>query len=438
MKITVIGTGYVGITTAASLGEIGHQIIGVDIDKLKIEQLNNGILPIYEPGVEPVIQNLLKQGTLHFTTSLQEAMKETEIIFIAVGTPQLSDGRPDLKYVDEVAREVGRYMSKYIVIVDKSTVPVGTAERVQSLIMEQLNLRKLSVSFDVVSNPEFLQEGKALQNSRNPDRIVLGCSSRAAEEIMLKLYDNIDAPKHITSPRNAEMIKYASNSFLATKITFINEMARLCDLLAVDVVEVAKGMGMDKRIGPYFLQAGIGYGGSCFPKDVSALAMMGREANMEMSILRSIQEINQTQTDWFLGRVKESMGVLDGKRITLLGLAFKPDTDDIREAPSLKLIQKLLTEGAIVTGFDPVANNKIKNIFPNVKISEDAYSAAKDAEAVVICTEWKEIIDLDWRTIKSLMHGNFIFDGRNALDGDMLQLEEFQYWGVGRSLNKIV
>lgn len=438
MKITVIGTGYVGITTATSLGEIGHQIMGVDIDELKIEQLNNGVLPIYEPGVEPVIQNLLKQGKLHFTTSLKEAMEGTEIIFIAVGTPQLSDGRPDLKYVEEVAREIGRHMTEYIVIVDKSTVPVGTAEYVQSIIKEQLKLRGLSVDFDVVSNPEFLQEGKALQNSRKPDRIVLGCSSQVAEDVMLKLYENIDALKHLTSPRNAEMIKYASNSFLATKITFINEMARLCDLLAVDVVEVAKGMGMDKRIGPYFLQAGIGYGGSCFPKDVSALAMMGREVNMEMTILRSIQEINQKQTDWFLERVKECMGALDGKRITLLGLSFKPDTDDIREAPSLKLIQKLLAEGAVITGFDPVASNKIKNIFPKVKISEDAYSAVKDAEAVVICTEWKEIIDLDWRTIKSLMHGDFIFDGRNALDREMLQLEGFQYWGVGRNLNKIV
>lgn len=424
-----------GITTAVFLGEFGHQIIGVDINECKIEQLKNGILPIYEPGVEPVIRKLLNQGALQFSTSMREAIDGAEILFIAVGTPQLSDGRPNMSYVEDVATEIGRNMTEYRVIVVKSTVPVGTADRVKSIITDQLKLRDMNVAFDVVSNPEFLQEGNALQDSRKPDRIVLGCSSTIALDLMLKVYEIVDAPKLITSPREAEMIKYASNGFLATKITFINELARLCDRLAVDVAEVAKGMGMDRRIGTHFLQAGIGYGGSCFPKDIAALAIMGREVSMEMTILQSVQEVNRTQTDWFLDKVKASMGGLDGKRIALLGLAFKPDTDDIREAPSLKLISGFLNDGAIINGFDPIANHKIRRIFPNVNLTVDAYQATKEADAVVICTEWKEIINLDWRKIKSLMKGDFIFDGRNVLDRTMLQMEGFHYWGVGRNLS---
>lgn len=435
LNIAVIGMGYVGITTAASLGEFGHQIIGVDIDEYKIEQLKKGGLPIYEPGVEPVIRKLLKQGALHFTTSMKEAIDGAEILFIAVGTPQFSDGRPNMSYVEDVATEIGRYMTEYRVIVDKSTVPVGTADHVKSIITVQLKLRDVNVAFDVVSNPEFLQEGKALQDARKPDRIVLGCSSSIAIDLMLKVYEIVDAPKLITSPRDAEMIKYASNGFLATKITFINELARLCDRLAVDVAEVAKGMGMDRRIGTHFLQAGIGYGGSCFPKDIAALAIMGRGVSMEMTILQSVQEVNRTQTDWFLDKVKACMGGLDGKRIALLGLAFKPDTDDIREASSLKLISGFLNEGAIINAFDPVANHKIRHIFPNINLTVCAYQAVKEADAVVICTEWKEIINLDWRKIKSLMKGDFIFDGRNVLDRTMLQMEGFQYRGVGRNLS---
>ncbi|MEX2415485.1 MAG: UDP-glucose/GDP-mannose dehydrogenase family protein [Paenibacillaceae bacterium] len=435
MNIAVIGTGYVGITTAASLGELGHQIIGVDVDEVKINQLKIGMLPIYEPGVEPVIRKLLKKGSLHFTTSMKEAIEGAQILFIAVGTPPLLDGRPDMRYVEDVATEIGRNMTEYRVIVDKSTVPVGTADHVKSIIIEQLNCRGLNISFDVVSNPEFLQEGKALQDARKPDRIVLGCSSSAAADLMLKLYEKVNAPKLITNSRDAEMIKYACNGFLATKITFMNEMARLCDRLEVDVVEVARGMGMDRRIGAHFLQAGIGYGGSCFPKDIAALVMLAHEANIEMTILRSVQEVNQSQANWFLDKVIAWMDGLYGKRIALLGLAFKPDTDDIREAPSLKLIQGLLDAGAIITGYDPVANDKIKRMFPDVYLMDNAYQAAKEADAVVICTEWQEIINLDWHAIKSLMKGNFIFDGRNVLDRTMLRMEGFQYWGVGRNLS---
>ncbi len=435
LKIAVIGIGYVGITTAVSLGELGHQVVGADMDDTKIKQLKSGILPIYEPHVETVIRKLLREESLHFTTSIKEAVERAEIVFITVGTPPLADGRPNMKHIGDVATEIGRHIREYSIIVNKSTVPVGTTDDVQSIIADQLKLREVNVPFDVVSNPEFLQEGRALQNARKPDRIIIGCSSPAAAEIMLQLYEKVDAPKQITSPRNAEMIKYASNAFLATKITLMNEIARLCDRLAVDVSEVAKGLGMDKRIGPHFLQAGIGYGGSCFPKDISALVMMGREAQIEMSILEGVQEVNQLQTDWFLDKVKQQMGDLYGKRITLFGFAFKPDTDDIREAPSLKIIVGLLNEGAIISGFDPAVNKKITEMFPSVTVIEDAYQAAKEADAVVICTEWDEIINLDWRKIKGLMKGNFIFDGRNVLDWRMLQQEGLRYWGVGRNMN---
>ncbi|MGM1048178.1 MAG: UDP-glucose dehydrogenase family protein [Bacillota bacterium] len=432
MRIAVIGMGYVGVTTVASLGEMGHQIIGVDIDETKLQQLKKGKLPIYEPGVEPIIQTLIKQGTLHFTNSIQEAVEEAEVLFITVGTPSLNDGRTNMEYIDAVAIEIGRHIAEYKILVIKSTTPVGTADQMESIIKDQVKCRELAADFDIVSNPEFLQEGKALQGARNPDRIVLGCSSHAAVELMLRLYSKVDAPIQITSPREAEMIKYASNGFLATKITFINEIARLCDRLAVDVIEVAKGIGMDKRIGEHFLSAGIGYGGSCFPKDISALVMMGREAKMEMSLLKSVQGINQTQTDWFLDRMKEYIGELKGRQITLLGLAFKPDTDDIREAPSLRLYQRLYKEGAVVSGFDPVANNKVKNMALDISIKDDVYQAVKDADAVAVCTEWQEFLYLDWRKIKSLMKGNMIFDGRNVLDREKLILEGFRYLGVGR------
>ncbi|MFB4321093.1 MULTISPECIES: UDP-glucose dehydrogenase family protein [Paenibacillus] len=433
MKIAVIGTGYVGITTIASLGELGYQLIGVDQDDKKIDQLKKGRLPIYEPGVESVIQSLLKQQTLEFTNRVEEAVDKAEVLFITVGTPSVTDGRTNMKYIDAVAMEIGRHIKEHRVIVNKSTAPVGTTGRIESIINDQLITRDYTVTFDVVSNPEFLQEGMALQGARNPYRIILGCQSLKATEVMLKLYQKIDVPKQITSPREAEMIKYASNGFLATKITFINEIARLCDRLEVDVTEVAKGVGADKRIGDYFLSAGLGYGGSCFPKDISSLIMMGREAGVEMNLLKIVQEINQTQTDWFMNKIKETMMDLKGKRIALLGLAFKPDTDDIREAPSLRLCRRLLEEEAIVVGFDPVANHKVEEQVLDISIANDAYQAVEDADAVAICTEWKEFLHLDWRKIKSLMKGTLIYDGRNALDREMLKSVGFQYWGVGRN-----
>lgn len=433
MKIAVIGTGYVGITTIASLGELGYQLIGVDQDDKKIDQLKKGRLPIYEPGVESVIQSLLKQQTLEFTNRVEEAVDKAEVLFITVGTPSVTDGRTNMKYIDAVAMEIGRHIKEHRVVVNKSTAPVGTTGRIESIINDQLITRDYTVTFDVVSNPEFLQEGMALQGARNPYRIILGCQSLKATEVMLKLYQKIDVPKQITSPREAEMIKYASNGFLATKITFINEIARLCDRLEVDVTEVAKGVGADKRIGDYFLSAGLGYGGSCFPKDISSLIMMGREAGVEMNLLKIVQEINQTQTDWFMNKIKETMMDLKGKRIALLGLAFKPDTDDIREAPSLRLCRRLLEEEAIVVGFDPVANHKVEEQVLDISIANDAYQAVEDADAVAICTEWKEFLHLDWRKIKSLMKGTLIYDGRNALDREMLKSVGFQYWGVGRN-----
>ena len=432
MKAAVIGTGYVGLATIASLGELGHRIIGVDMDDVKIKQLANGKLPIYEPDMEPAIQTLLNQGALHFTTSIQQAVEEARVLFITVGTPPLSDGRPNMNYVEDVAVEIGRHMKKPRIVVNKSTVPVGSADRVKILITNEIKRRGKSIAFDVVSNPEFLQEGKALLSARKPERIVLGCSSPEAAKIMLELYKKIESPKLITSPRDAEMIKYASNGFLATKISFINEIARLCDHLAVDVTEVARGIGADERIGAQFLQAGIGYGGSCFPKDTSALVMMGREFNLEMPLLRNVQEVNRTQTEWFMEKIKHELGTLDRKRIALLGLAFKPETDDIREAPSLKLHRLLVEAGAIVNGFDPAARDQIKKLSLRMNLTDDAYQAVENADAVIICTEWKEFMALDWRKVKKLMKGDSVFDGRNVLDRKTMKLEGFRYYGVGR------
>lgn len=434
MNIAVIGTGYVGITTAASLGELGHHVIGVDIDTEKIKKLSQGILPIYEPGVEPLIQEQLRAGTLSFTTSIQEALGASEIIFIAVGTPSLPNGEPNLEYVKAAAEEIGKCVDSYKVIVDKSTVPIGTADWVKNLITQGIAARGLRIEVDVVSNPEFLQEGKALNDARNPDRIVIGCNSDAAKDKMLKLYEKVNAPVFVTTPRNAEMIKYASNAFLATKISFINEIARLCDHLSVDVTEVAKGMGLDKRIGPHFLQAGVGYGGSCFPKDVAALYSMGKQAGLEMSILRDVQEINNSQPDWLIRQMAKRMDGLQGKRIALLGLSFKPETDDLREAPSLKLIPLLLGAGASIAAYDPIVSQSVKDRFPEVIMAANAYQSAKGADAVLLCTEWKEFLDLDWEKVKENMRGNHIIDARNALSISKLKQLEFDYWGVGRNI----
>jgi len=432
MKIAVIGTGYVGITTSASLGEIGHHVVGVDIDREKIKLLSKGILPIYEPGVEPLIQDQLAAGTLSFTTSIAQALKTSDVIFIAVGTPSLPNGEPNLQYVEDVASEIGKNIESYKVIIDKSTVPVGTADRVRILIDQEMRKRGVEFDFDVVSNPEFLQEGKALQDARNPDRIVIGCSSERATATMQKLYEKVKAPLFITTPRNAEMIKYASNAFLATKISFINEIARLCDQLSVDVTEVAKGMGLDKRIGPNFLQAGVGYGGSCFPKDVAALYAMGQQAKVEMSILKDVQEINHKQPKWLVEQMEKQMGTLREKRIALLGLSFKPETDDIREAPSLKLIPLLLDAGAVVTAYDPIVNTKVKDLYPKIHLAKDGYDAADQADGILLCTEWKEFLDLDWEKIVKGMNENHLFDARNALSIPQMETIGFQYWGVGR------
>ncbi|RXT13973.1 UDP-glucose/GDP-mannose dehydrogenase family protein [Ammoniphilus sp. CFH 90114] len=433
MKIAVIGTGYVGITTAASLGELGHQVIGVDIDREKISKLSKGILPIYEPGVEELIQEQLRDKTLFFTTDISEAVKESEIIFIAVGTPSLPNGQPNMTYVEDVAKELGKSIGEYKIVVNKSTVPVGTADRVKELIISEIRQRKLQVAVDVISNPEFLQEGKALQDARKPDRIVIGSDSEVAKEKMCKLYEKVDAPLFITTPRNAEMIKYASNAFLATKISYINEIAKLCDLLRVDVTDVAKGMGLDKRIGPHFLQAGVGYGGSCFPKDVAALYSMGKNAKMEMSILRQVQEVNNSQPEWLLEQMSNKLKGFHGKRVALLGLAFKPDTDDIREAPSLKLIPLLLQAGAFVIAYDPIVHSKIKDRFPDIILAKTAYQAIKNTDAILLCTEWKEFLYLDWLKVKEEMKGQHVFDARNVLPQKELESYGFLYWGVGRN-----
>ncbi|RKD25770.1 nucleotide sugar dehydrogenase [Ammoniphilus oxalaticus] len=432
MKIAVIGTGYVGITTSVSLGELGHELIGVDIDPEKVKKLKQGILPIYEPGVESLIQRQLAAGSLTFTTSLKEALPDAEVIFIAVGTPSLPNGEPDLHYVEAVAREIGTHINDYKVIVNKSTVPVGTADWVRDLIERELERRHVKVEFDVVSNPEFLQEGKALEDARHPDRIVLGSSSQRAKQTMQTVYANVNAPIIHTSPRNAEMIKYASNAILATKISFMNDIAKLCAHLSVDVSEVAKGMGLDQRIGPHFLRAGVGYGGSCFPKDVEALYALGQSAGQEMSILRDTQRINREQPGWVIAQMERELGSLKGKKIALLGLAFKPNTDDLREAPSLKLLPLLHAAGATVRATDPIVTDPVKEQFPKVGIAADAYEAALDADAVLLCTEWASFLKIDWKRIRERMKGDRVFDARNALSIEKVEAAGLRYWGVGR------
>lgn len=432
MDVGIIGLGYVGIATAVTLGELGHRVFGVDTNQEKIRLLSKGVLPIHEPGVDALLLKLQASGRLSFTTRLSEVMDVAEILFIAVGTPSLPDGRANLDYVKEVYEDIGRLMKNYKVIVNKSTVPVGTADWAGALLSSELAKRGVKIPFDIVSNPEFLQEGKALENARRPDRIVIGCKSDTAKAKMLELYKRISAPIILTNPRNAEMIKYASNAFLALKISFMNELARICEPLAADVVEVAKGMGLDKRIGPSFLRAGIGYGGSCFPKDVAALYQLGQENQQEMLLLRDTMKVNEEQINWFLQQMETTMNSLAGKKVAMFGLSFKPDTDDLREAPSWKLTALLLQKGVSVVAYDPVVKKQIHAYVPNLMLAKTPYEAVGQADAIVLCTEWEEFRELDWAKIKKSMAGNYVFDGRNALPVELLISLGFQYLGVGR------
>ncbi len=436
MNITIVGTGYVGLVTGTCFAEVGIDVCCVDIDKVKIDNLNKGISPIYEPGLDPMIERNVQKGRLSFSTDLASCIDGTDVIFSAVGTPPDEDGSADLQYVLDVARTVGKNMNNYILIVTKSTVPVGTAKRVRDAIQEELDKRGVNIEFDVASNPEFLKEGDAINDFLKPDRIVVGVESQKAEDIMKSLYKPFTLNGHPTifmDVPSAEMTKYAANSMLATKISFMNDIANLCEIMGADVNMVRKGIGSDTRIGTKFIYPGIGYGGSCFPKDVKALIKTADQNGYSMRVLKAVEEVNDDQKSVLFTKLyNHYKGDLKGKTIALWGLSFKPQTDDMREAPSLVLIKKLLAAGCKVKAYDPVAMHETqRKIGDVIEFSKDAYDTLVDADALMLVTEWTEFRFPNWEVIKKLMKQAVIFDGRNIFDYKEMKNNGFEYYCLG-------
>lgn len=438
MKITVVGCGYVGLVTAAGLAEAGHWVTGVDRDPVKINKLRRQEMPFYEKDLEPLLRRHLKSGRLTFTTSLGLGAAHSQIIFIAVGTPPLGDGSVDLSQIEAVAAEIGPQLQGYTVIVNKSTVPVGTARRVKTIIRQHT---RRPVPFDVVSNPEFLREGNAVYDFMNPDRIVIGTNSPKALQLMEELYRPFQKKKIPiikTNPETAELIKYASNAFLATKISFINEIAELCEAVGADLPTVAQGMGLDHRIGPEFLAAGPGYGGSCFPKDTKALIQLARAHGKQVSIVEATDAVNTHTRRRMLAKILNTLGPPAGKTIAVFGLAFKANTDDLRESPALPIIEGLLNAGAKVRVHDPKALAAGREVFgTRISYYEDEYAAAQDAAAVVIITEWEQYRDLDFALLKSKMAQAIVIDLRNLLTPEQVRAHGFIYEGIGRSTQRM-
>ncbi|MDO8643226.1 MAG: UDP-glucose/GDP-mannose dehydrogenase family protein [Candidatus Woesearchaeota archaeon] len=436
MKITIIGTGYVGLVSGACLANFGNDVVCLDIDADKIAKLNSGVIPIYEPGLKDLVLANVQKNRLVFTTNKQQAIEHGDVIFVAVGTPSNLDGSVDLRFVDAVAADIGVYINEYKVVVNKSTVPVGTAARVKKLIQEKQKDMGSSYSFDVVSNPEFLREGAAVHDFQNPDRVVIGSDSDTARELMKQLYSAIERvgkPIIFTDIPTAEMIKYASNAMLATRISFMNEISRLCEKVGADVKEVARGMGLDTRIGSRFLQAGAGYGGSCFPKDVRGIIDMARSHDVDFKLLKAVDAVNEEQKQSLLPKIKELVGDVRGKKIAVWGLAFKPKTDDIREAPSLVLIDQLLKEGASVSVFDPEAMEHVKKIYGDkIRYGTDPYDALSGADCLVEMTEWDEFREPDFEKMKQMMKQHCVVDGRNVWEPTTMKEKGFKYVGVGR------
>ena len=437
MKISVVGTGYVGLVSGACFAETGINVTCVDVDEKKIEKLNNGIIPIYEPGLEDIYKKNVEKGRLVFTTNLAESLENADALFIAVGTPPDEDGSADLKYVLGVAREIGKHMDHYMVIATKSTVPVGTSKKVKEAILGELEKRNVKIPFDVASNPEFLKEGNAVVDFLKPDRIVIGTESERAQKVMKKLYKPFLLNGHpivfmdITS---SEMTKYAANSMLATKISFINEIANLCEIVGADVESVRKGIGSDPRIGNKFIYPGTGYGGSCFPKDVQALIRTADENKYSLEILKAVERVNDRQKSVLYDKVNNYFnGDLKGKKFAIWGLSFKPKTDDMREAPSLVIIDKLLSAGATVSGYDPIAMEEGKRILGDkIEFAKDEYDAAIDADALLLVTEWPEFRIPNFRVLEKLLKNKVIFDGRNIYDPEELAELDFDYFAIGR------
>ena len=428
--ITVIGTGYVGLATAVCLAELGHRVTGLDIDAEKIGKLRQGVSPIYEPGLVDLLGRGMAAGRLSFTTDYAEAVPGAEFVFIAVATPMGRRGDADIVFVKQAAQSIAKAMRAPLTIVNKSTVPIGTGDIISRIVHENLGTE---IPFQVICNPEFLREGTAIQDFMHPDRLVLGAHDRAAAEAVATVYERLDAPVLFTDLYTAEMIKYASNAFLATRISFINEIARICERVDADVKVVAEGMGMDRRIGPLFLEAGIGYGGSCFPKDVKALARMAETMGYHPELLDTVMEINEDQRKLVVDKLREVLGSLRDQTIGVLGLAYKPNTDDIREAPAMAVIQSLLEKGAHVRAYDPAAIPNAKRLLnSSVEYCEDAYATARGADALLLVTEWDEFRRLDFDRIKPVMRRPVLVDGRNIYDPKAMRDRGFIYRGVGR------
>ncbi|MDR1119957.1 MAG: UDP-glucose/GDP-mannose dehydrogenase family protein [Dysgonamonadaceae bacterium] len=437
MKIAIVGTGYVGLVTGTCFAEMGTEVICVDVNRSKIENLEKGIIPIYEPGLEELVHKNHQAGRLAFTTDLKLVIDDVDVIFSAVGTPPGEDGSADLKYILEVARTIGQNINKYMLVVTKSTVPVGTAQLVKNVIREELDKRGLKIDFDVASNPEFLKEGAAIKDFMSPDRVVVGVESERAEQLMSKLYHPfllnnfrvifMDIP-------SAEMTKYAANAMLATRISFINDIANLCEIVGADVNMVRKGIGADARIGNKFLYPGCGYGGSCFPKDVKALIKTAQEHNYEMQILKAVEAVNEKQKSILFDKLMNHFnGDLRGKTIACWGLSFKPETDDIREAPAFVLINKILAAGGAVKAYDPIAVEETKKVLGNaITYAKDIYDAVIDSDAILLITEWKEFRLPSWTAMRKLMKSPVLLDGRNIYEKSDLEENGFTYYCIGR------
>jgi UDPglucose 6-dehydrogenase len=429
MKVCVIGTGYVGLVSGTCFAEVGHEVVCVDNDKKKIDLLNQGGIPIYEPGLEEMIAKNVKAGRLSFSTSIREGVERSLFLFIAVGTPPKEDGEPDLSSVEKVAEEIGAAMKDYRIIIEKSTVPVQTGKWVRTVI-ERFN--KNASEFDVASNPEFLREGSAIGDFLHPDRVVLGVESEQAREKLLELYAPIKAPKVVTDIASAELIKHASNAFLSMKISFANALSVICERSGADVIKVADGVGMDKRIGREFLSAGVGFGGFCFPKDIKAFISIAGKLGYDFRLMKEVDAINQEQMLRAVVKMEEMLWNLRGKHIGVLGLAFKPNTDDMRYAPSIQIIGELQKRGATVKAYDPVAMENAKRIMPDITYCKDAYDTAQDVDGVMLITEWEEFCTLDIDRLKRIMRQPVFLDGRNAYDPQVMKNKGFIYSGIGR------
>jgi UDPglucose 6-dehydrogenase len=433
MKIGVIGTGYVGLVTAAGLAELGHRVIGTDKLQEKIEKISRGSLPIYEPGLEEILFSNVRGNRLTFSPDLDRTIQESDVIFVCVGTPQHADGSADMSQIEEVSRQIAENLNGYKVVVEKSTVPVKTSFWIKRTISLY---KKANVQFDIASNPEFLREGSAVSDFLNPDRIIIGVETQKARDILCGIYERFTGRLVITNIDTAELIKHASNSFLALKISYINLISNICEKTEANVEQVARGMGLDPRIGGRFLKAGIGYGGSCFPKDIKALVNIGEELGVDMSLLKESDRINNDRSRVFIDKVKRALWILKDKKIAVLGLAFKPETDDIREAPSIRIIRDLLREGARLRLYDPKAADNIRQIYPEererIVYASSAYEAVEKANALLVLTEWDEFSNLDLGRVRQAMANPIIVDGRNVLDPEAAKSQGFEYYSIGR------